>query len=67
MSIDMFPALLSTLKFICDVITSDVINHLNNKILFNRPKLKNLNHTIFSSTKYSTLWFLGRVKFLKLL
>ena len=42
MSIDVFPALLSTLKRICDVIRSDVINYLNNKNLFNRPKLKNL-------------------------
>ena len=42
MSIDVFPALLSTLKRIGDVIKSDVINYLNNKHLFNRPKLKNL-------------------------
>ena len=43
MSIDVFPALLSTLKRICDIIRSDIINYLNNKNLFNRPKLKNLN------------------------
>ena len=43
MSIDVFPAPLSTLKRICDVIRSDIINYLNNKNLFNRPKLKNLN------------------------
>ena len=42
LSIDVFPALLSDLKRICDVIRSDVINYLNNKNLFNRPKLKNL-------------------------
>ena len=39
-SIDVFPALLSTLKRICDVISGDVIIYLNNKNLFNRPKLK---------------------------
>ena len=42
MSIDVFPAFLNTLKRICDVIRSDVIDYLNNKNLFNRPKLKNL-------------------------
>ena len=42
MSIDVFPALLSTLKRISDVIRSDVINYLQNKNLFNWPELKNL-------------------------
>ena len=42
MPIDVFPALLSTSKRICDVIRSDVINYLNNKNLLKRPKLKNL-------------------------
>ena len=40
-SIDVFLALLRTLKGIGDVIRSDVINYLNKK-MFNRPTLKNL-------------------------
>ena len=54
MYIDVFPALLSTLKRIRDVLRNDVINYLNNKSLFNGPK-KSKNHAIFSSTKYSIL------------
>ena len=49
MSIDVFPALLSTLKRICDVIRSDVIYYLNNKNLFNRVpqrKLKKKNQRV---------------------
>ena len=59
MSIDVFPALLSTSK--CIVIRSVIINYryLNNKNLFNRPKLKNLKwydfsqHLILYITKFS--------------
>ena len=55
MPIDVFPVLLRTLKCICDIIRSYVINYNNN--LFKKPKLKNLKsiHVIFSSTKYSIL------------
>ena len=57
MSIDVFPALLSTLKRICDVIRSDDINYLNNKNLFNRPKLKNLKSVIRFLAPLTTLYY----------
>ena len=48
MPINVFPALLSTSRCICDVIRNDFIN---NKNLFNRPKMI----LFFSSTKCSIL------------